>query len=126
MHRKISCVNRGSERFFYHIYGLITENLYHNYTIAACKPLYPNVKLEDGSFQQYEETLMKFNRKIYQWLMNSYLNVSHDNLHPSFCSTTHIKQSQIARTVRHSSKGIIISEAFLDSDGKYSHETFLT
>ena len=36
----------------------ITKILYHSYTIAACNPLYPNVvKLEDGSFQQYEETL---------------------------------------------------------------------
>ena len=38
----------------------ITKILYHNYTIAACKPLYPNiVKLEDGSFQQYRRTLKK-------------------------------------------------------------------
>ena len=42
----------------------ITEILYHNYIIAACNPLYPNdVKLEDGSFQQYGETLKKFNRE---------------------------------------------------------------
>ena len=45
----------------------ITKILYHNYTIAACIPLYPIVvKLEDGSFQQYGETLKKFNREIYQ------------------------------------------------------------
>ena len=31
----------------------LTKTLYHNYTIATCNPLYPNVvKLEDGSFQQ--------------------------------------------------------------------------
>ena len=50
---------------------LIKKILYHNYTIAACNPLYPNVvRLEDGSFQQYGETLKKFNREIYQWSMN--------------------------------------------------------
>ena len=54
----------------------ITKILYHNYTIAACNPLYSNVKIEDGSFQQYGETLKKFNREIYQWSMNSNLNVS--------------------------------------------------
>ena len=44
----------------------ITKILCHIYTIAACDPLYPNVvKLEDGSFQQYGETLKKFNCEIY-------------------------------------------------------------
>ena len=43
----------------------ITKILYRNYTIAASNPLYPNVvKLEDGSFQKYGETLKKFNRDI--------------------------------------------------------------
>ena len=41
----------------------ITKILYHNYTVAACNPLYPKVvKLEDGGFQQYGEALKKFNR----------------------------------------------------------------
>ena len=45
----------------------ITKIVYNKYTIASFNPLYPNVvKLEDGSFQQYGETLMKFNREIYQ------------------------------------------------------------
>ena len=39
------------------------QTSYHNYTIAACNPLHPNVvKLEDGSFQQYGERMKKFNR----------------------------------------------------------------
>ena len=54
----------------------IIKIFFRNYTIAACNPLYPNdVKLEDGSFQQYGETLKKFNRGIYQWSMNCNLNV---------------------------------------------------
>ena len=74
----------------------ITKILYH-YTIAAWNPLYPNVvKLEDGSFQQYGETLKKFNREIYQWSMNNNLNVSDENLHRSLFSISHVKQSQIA------------------------------
>ena len=65
----------------------ITKTLYHNYTIAACNPLYANVvKLEDGSFQQYGETLKKFNREIYQWSMNKNLHVSDENLHRSLFS----------------------------------------
>ena len=101
----------------------ITKILYHNYTIAACNPLYPNVvKLEDGSFQQYGETLKKFNREIYQWSMNNNLNVSDENLHRSFFFISDVKQSQIARTFCHNSKGIISREAFRDSDGNYSHE----
>ena len=45
----------------------IAKILDHNYTIAACNPPYPNVvKLEEGSFQQYGETLKKINREIYQ------------------------------------------------------------
>ena len=45
----------------------ITKILYHNFIIAACKPLYPTiVNLEDGSYDQYGETLKKFNREIYQ------------------------------------------------------------
>ena len=104
----------------------ITKILYHNYTIAACNPLYPNVvKLEDGRFQQYGETLKKFNREIYQWSMNNNLNVSDENLHRSLFSISDVKQSQIARTNRHNSKGIISREAFRDSDEKYSHENFI-
>ena len=103
----------------------ITKILYQNYTIAACNPLYPNVlKLEDGSFQQYGETLKKFNREIYQWSMNNNLNVSDENQHRSLFSISDVKQSQIARTIRHNSKGIISREAFRDSEGKYSHENF--
>ena len=82
----------------------ITKILYHNYTIAACNTLYPNVvKLEDGSFQQYGETLQKFNLEIYQRSMNSNLNVSNEKLHCSLfsISTFSPKQSQIARTIRH-------------------------
>ena len=59
----------------------ITKIMYHNYTIAACNPLYPNVKLEDGSFQKYGETLKKFNREVYQWSMNINLYVSDENLY---------------------------------------------
>ena len=104
----------------------ITKILYHIYTIAACNPLYPNVvKLEDGSFQQYGEMLKKLNRKIYQWSMNSNSNVSDENLHLSFFSISHVKQSQIARTICHNSNNIISWEAFRDSDGKYSHENFV-
>ena len=98
----------------------------HNYTIAACNPLYPNVvKLEDGRFQQYGEVLKKFNREIYQWSMNSNLNESDECLHRSFVSTSDVKQSQIAQTIRHNSKGKIKREAFQDSYGKYSHENFI-
>ena len=104
----------------------ITKILYHNYIMAACKLLYPNVvKLEDGSFQQYGETLKKFNREIYQWSMNNKLNVSDENLHGSLFSISDVKQSQISRTICHNSKGIISREAFRDSDGKYSHENFI-
>ena len=100
----------------------ITKILYHNNTIAACNPLYPNVvKLEDGSFQQYGETLKKFNREIYQWSINNNLNVCDENLHRSLFSIPDVKQSQIARTIRHNSKRIISREAFQYSDGKYSH-----
>ena len=75
----------------------ITKNLYHTYTIAACNPLDPDVvKLEDGSFQQYGETLEKFNHELYQCSMNSKLNISYENLHRSFFSTSNVKQSQIA------------------------------
>ena len=104
----------------------IRKILYHNYTISACNPLYADVvKLEDGSLQQYGETLKKFNREIYQWLMNNNLNVSDENLHRSLFSISDVKQSQIPRTIRHNSKRIISREAFRDSDGKYSHENFI-
>ena len=97
----------------------ITEVLYHSYTIAACNPLFPNVvKLEDGSFQQYGETLKKFSCEIYQWSMNSNLNVSDESLHRSFFSISDVKQSQIDRTIRHNSRGFINRETFRDSDGK--------
>ena len=104
----------------------ITKILYHNYEIAACNPLYPNVvKLEDGSFQQYGEMLKKFNREIYQWSMNNNLNVSDENLHRRLFSISDAKQSQIARTISHNSKGNISREAFRDSDGKNNHENFI-
>ena len=104
----------------------ITKIMYQNYTIAACNPLYPNVvKLEDGSFQQYGETLKHFNREIYQWSMNSDLNVSNENLHRSLFSTSDVKHSQIVRKIRHNSKRIISREAFRDSDGKHSHENLI-
>ena len=90
----------------------ITENLYQNYITAACKPRYLNVKLEDSSFQQYGETLKKFNRKIYQWLMNSILNVSNKNLHRSVFSTSDVQHSQNARKT-----AIIVKEL---SVGKHS------
>ena len=103
----------------------ITKILHHNYTITACKPMYPNVvKLEDGSFQQYGATLKTFNSEIYHWSMNNNLNVSVENLHRSLFSLSDVKESQIARTIRHNSKGIISREAFRDSDGNYSHENF--
>ena len=74
--------------------------LYHNYTIAACNPLYPNVvKLEDGSFQLYGETLKKFDHEIYQWPMNNDLNFSDQNLHRSLFSKSDLKKNQIARTI---------------------------
>ena len=89
----------------------ITKTLYHNYTIAACNPLYPNVvKLEDGSFQQYGETLKKFNREIYQWSMNNNLNAIDENLHRSLFSISDVKQSQIARTMRHNSKELSVGK----------------
>ena len=69
--------------------------------------------------------LKKFTREIYQWSMNSNLNVSNKNLHRSFFSISDVKQSKIAQTVRHNSNGIISREAFRDSEGKYSHENFI-
>ena len=79
--------------------------LYHNYTIAVCNPLYPNVvQLEDGRFQQNGETLKKFNLEIYQCSMNNNLNVSDENLHRSFFSISDVKKSQIAQTIRHNIK----------------------
>ena len=103
----------------------LAKVLYLNYTIAACNPLYPNVvKLEDGSFQQYGETLRKFDQEICQWPMNKDLNSSDQNLHRSFLHIK-FKKSQIARTIRHNSKGIISREAFRDLDGKYNHDNFV-
>ena len=67
----------------------LSKILYHNYTIAACNPLYPNVvKLEDGSFQQYGETLKKFDHEKYQWPMNNDFNSSDQNLLRSLFSTS--------------------------------------
>ena len=83
------------------------------------------MKLEDGSFQQYGETMKKFNREIYQWRMNTNLNVSDENLHSSLFSKSDVKQSQIAGTIRHNSNGIISREAFRDLDEKYSPENFI-
>ena len=57
--------------------------------------------------------------------MNSNLIVTDENLHRSLFSTSDVKQSQIARTIRHNIKGNISREAFRDSDGKYSHENFI-
>ena len=126
MHRSSAFVNRGSEFFSIRYMDPITKILYHNYTMAACNPLFPNVvKLEDGSFQQYGETLKKFNREIYQWSMNNNLSVSNENLHCSLFSISDVKQSQIAKAFCHNSKGIISRETFRDSDGKYSHENFI-
>ena len=49
-----------------------TKILFHNCAINAWKPLYSIVvKLEDGSFQLYGETLKKINREKYHWPMNS-------------------------------------------------------
>ena len=77
----VECRNFSSIRYI----GPIIKIVYHNYTIAACNQLYPNVvKLEDCNFQQYGETLKKFNREIYQWSMNSNLNMSDENLHRAF------------------------------------------
>ena len=88
------------------------------------KTTVPNVvKLKDGSFQQYGETLKNFNLKIYQWSTNSNFNVSDENLHHSLFSTSDVKQSQIAQTIRHSSERTISRAAFRVSDGKYSHES---
>ena len=72
---------------------LLAKILYHYYTIAACNPLYPNVvKLEDGSLQQYGETLKKFDHEIYQLPMNNDLNSSDQNLHRSLFSTSDLKK----------------------------------
>ena len=57
--------------------------------------------------------------------MNNNLIVSDENLHRSLFSISDVKQSQIARTIRHNSKGIISRETFRDSDEKYSHENFI-
>ena len=87
---------------------LIKKIFYNSYTIAECKPLFPNVvKLEDSSFQQYRETLKKFNREKYQWSMNSNLVVGDEDLHRSLFSISDVKQSQIAQTISHTSKTII-------------------
>ena len=73
----------------------ITKILYRNYTIAASNRLFPNVvKLEDDSFQQYGETLKKFDHKIYQWPMNNDLNFSDQNLHRSLFSTSNLKSAE--------------------------------
>ena len=57
--------------------------------------------------------------------MNNNLKVSDENLHRSLFSISDVKQSQIAQTIRHNSKGIISRELFRDWDGKYSHENFI-
>ena len=126
MHWRSSCVSRGSELFSIRYMDPNTKIFNHNYTIAACNPLYPNVvKLKDGSFQQYGETLKKFNRRIYQWSLNSNLNVIDENLYRNLFSTSDVKQSQIAQIIRRNSKGIISREAFQDPYGKYSHEIYI-
>ena len=94
----------------------ITTILYHYYTMAACNPLSPNiVRLQEGSYQRYGETLKKLNHEIYQWSMNSKLNVSDENLHRSLFSTSYVKRSQIARIIRQNSKGNISWGAIRDS-----------
>ena len=50
-------------------------------------------QLDNSSFQQYRETLKKFNREIYQWSMNRNLIVSDENLHRSLFSRSEVKQS---------------------------------
>ena len=57
--------------------------------------------------------------------MNNDLNSSDQNLHRRFFSTSDLKKSQITRTIRHNSEGIISREAFRDSDGKYNHDNFV-
>ena len=57
--------------------------------------------------------------------MNNNLNVNDENLHRSLFSISDVKQSQIARLIRHNRKKIISREAFRDSDGKYSLENFI-
>ena len=67
----------------------LTNVVFHNFTIAACKLLYQNVfKLEEASFQQF--------KAIYQLPMNLNLNVSAQNLHRRFFFTSDIKEKQIA------------------------------
>ena len=51
--------------------------------------------------------------------MNNNLNISHQNLQHSSFATADIKQSQIAQTVRHNSKGISVE------NGKNSRENFI-
>ena len=110
---EVPVIVKGQNFYFSRYMDPITIIMYHNYTTAVCNPLYPNVvKLEEGCFQQYGETLKKFNRVIYQSSMNSNLNRSDDILHHSLFSTSDVKQNQIARTIRHNSKGIICREAF--------------
>ena len=122
MHRSSSWVSEGQNFSSVRYMDPITKILYHNYTIAACNLLYPNVvKLEDRSFQQYGETLKKFYRQIYQRSMKSNLIVSDENLHRSFFSTSDVKQSQIAWTIRHNSQGTISSEAFQDFSNKWNN-----
>ena len=73
----------------------LKQILYHNFAIAACILLYLNfVILEDSSFQQYGETLNKFNREIYQWPKNTNLCVKDQNLHCSLFSKSDLKQSK--------------------------------
>ena len=121
MHRRSSCVegqNTSSIRYM----DPITEILCHNYTIAACDPLYPNVvKLEDGSFQQYGETLKKFNCEIYQWSMKSNLSVSDENLHRSLFSISDVKQS-----IKLEQFDIIVKEFSVGKSSKIRMENTVT
>ena len=82
-------------------------------------------QIEDNSFQQYEKTMKKFNREVYQWPMNSNPNVSDQNLHRRFFSTSDLKQSQVAQKFCQNSKGVISQEAIRTSEQKYSHENFV-
>ena len=79
--RRSSFVSRGSEVFFWPIWTILKK-----FCLIILQSLHATiVKLINGSFQQYGETLKEVNREIYHCLMNSNLNVSDD-----------VKQSQNA------------------------------
>ena len=60
---EVPVIVKGQNFSFSRCMDPITIIIHHNYATAAFNPLYLNVvKLGDGSFQQYGETLKKFNR----------------------------------------------------------------